>query len=364
MAGIIPNITSGALTVRDADGTCLSPAGVSNAYCPDPDFTSSCEITYLPDGCSARITAAQINAFQSELLCLAETFSPDGFWNCGSLCNLSAAFGTWLTGSGVGSLKTTVSSILCTSTAMTQVAFQAQTGAGYIICDEDGVLRKVTKKAFTDAAAVATAICASPAAITSLQTCLEIGDTLCTEIAALPMSADSISVVPTGAVDCCPTGVSFADGTFTLTMGSGLTLTTPIITEVCPSIALLPRSATGISVVDQGVTNCCPQAMAYDTDTSTLTLTLASGASITTTVQSEPNLCPQIAALPTSATGISVVDQGVTNCCPTALAYNDASNVLTLSLASGLNLTATLVPDIDFCAHIRNLSLSTSILGA
>ena len=100
MPGIFPDPVVGGVTVRDAEGVCLAPVNVQNAYCPPVAFVSSCEITALPSDCSARITPAQINAIVSELLCLAETMDPNGPWNCNTLCNLATAFETWAAGQG------------------------------------------------------------------------------------------------------------------------------------------------------------------------------------------------------------------------------------------------------------------------
>lgn len=96
MPGIIPETTSGALTVRDIDGVPIPQPTVFNGYVPSATFVATCAIQYLPAGCEARITAEQINAFQSEMLCLAEKFDPTGPWNCSALCNLSTAFQTWI----------------------------------------------------------------------------------------------------------------------------------------------------------------------------------------------------------------------------------------------------------------------------
>lgn len=100
MAGIFPDLSSGGVVIRNADGDCLTPAEVINAFCPPETFGSSCEITALPSTCDARLTPAQINAIVSELLCLAVAFNPTGSWDCDSLCNLSAAFSAFVAASG------------------------------------------------------------------------------------------------------------------------------------------------------------------------------------------------------------------------------------------------------------------------
>ncbi|UPT53302.1 hypothetical protein [Synechococcus phage Ssp-JY38] len=95
MPGIIPEQDSGALVIRDMGGTCIAQPLVINGYCPGADFTSSCQIRALPSDCTARITPAQINAFQSELLSFAECLDPDGNWDCDELNNLCTNFTAW-----------------------------------------------------------------------------------------------------------------------------------------------------------------------------------------------------------------------------------------------------------------------------
>lgn len=95
MPGIFPDIVNGALVIRNAEGDCLSPAGVVSAFCPPETFTTNCLITALPSDCTARISAAQINAIVSEILCLASTMDPTGSWDCEGLCNLAQAFTAW-----------------------------------------------------------------------------------------------------------------------------------------------------------------------------------------------------------------------------------------------------------------------------
>src|SRR5262245_60166174 len=102
MPSIFPDVTAGGVVVRDADGNCLNPPGVSNTYCPPETFVTSCEITALPTDCSARITPEQINAISSELLSFAQCLDPTGPWNCGSVQNLCAAFTAWWAVNNVG----------------------------------------------------------------------------------------------------------------------------------------------------------------------------------------------------------------------------------------------------------------------
>lgn len=108
MAGIFPDPANGGRVVRDIDGNCLSPVGVSNAYCPPATFESTCDITALPGDCSARISAAQVNAIVSELLCLAVSMNPNGTWNCAGTCNLSSAFNAWVSDKGIADELTIV----------------------------------------------------------------------------------------------------------------------------------------------------------------------------------------------------------------------------------------------------------------
>lgn len=144
MTGIIPTSANGGVEVRDATGTCLSPIGVSNAYCPNAEFTSSCPINYLPDGCTARITPAQLNAIESELLCLAETFNPDGNWNCGALCNIGSAFTAWMTETTAGTLYKVMQTQACAMPNTTHAAAIAFTDPRVILCDGLGNLHKLS----------------------------------------------------------------------------------------------------------------------------------------------------------------------------------------------------------------------------
>lgn len=95
MVGILPDVANGALVTRDGAGVPTNPPGVQGSYVPPAGFTSSCLLTALPSDCTARMSAAQINAIVSELLCFMATLNPDGTYNCASLCNISAAFNAW-----------------------------------------------------------------------------------------------------------------------------------------------------------------------------------------------------------------------------------------------------------------------------
>lgn len=100
MAGMLPELASGAKVVRDTAGTCFSPVGVQYAYCPPAGFTASCDLTALPSDCTARITPAQINGIVSEILAFAYALNPTGSWQCGSTSNLANAFAAFKADSG------------------------------------------------------------------------------------------------------------------------------------------------------------------------------------------------------------------------------------------------------------------------
>lgn len=95
MPGIFPETVSGGIIYRSTAGACNVPAQVSNAYCPDVAFTTNCDLTALPNDCTARIAPAQVNAIVSELLGLAECMDPTGLWDCTALTNLCTAFKVW-----------------------------------------------------------------------------------------------------------------------------------------------------------------------------------------------------------------------------------------------------------------------------
>lgn len=141
MPSIFPEVTSGGLVVRDENGVCQSPANVQNAYCPPATFNTTCEVRALPSDCTARITAAQINAFQSEMLCLAATLTPDGTWNCGSLCNLSSAFAAWMVGTYDGSLGDAIGDHVCNAPL---IAYADIGNGSYALCDGNGNLGRQT----------------------------------------------------------------------------------------------------------------------------------------------------------------------------------------------------------------------------
>lgn len=135
---IVPTEASGGVVIRDQGGNCLARPNVKNAYCPPPSFGSTCELRYLPNDCSARITPAQMNGFQSELLCLARELNPGGNWNCGGLCNLSTTFANWRdsTARREGNYLDALQKHLCARPFATDMDNLAD--PGYILCDGDG----------------------------------------------------------------------------------------------------------------------------------------------------------------------------------------------------------------------------------
>ena len=95
MSGIFPNLSDGAVIVRDIDGNSVTPPGVtvSGVYRPAEDFIMTCPETAHPDAfCFPRVTAEEINAIKSEMIAFAEAMNPTGTWACGNLTNLAANF--------------------------------------------------------------------------------------------------------------------------------------------------------------------------------------------------------------------------------------------------------------------------------
>lgn len=91
MASIFPEANNGGTIVRDGDGQPIPVTNVPNSYVPPASFGTSCDLTYLYNDCFSRISPAQINAMQSEMLCFATWLDPEGSWDCDSLCNISTA---------------------------------------------------------------------------------------------------------------------------------------------------------------------------------------------------------------------------------------------------------------------------------
>jgi hypothetical protein len=101
MSSIYPDkVTAAGVVIRNLDGTPTGATNVQNAYVPASGFVANCELTALPNDCTARIEAKQINAIVSELTALAQCFDPNGPWDCNSLTNLCAAFSTWALSGG------------------------------------------------------------------------------------------------------------------------------------------------------------------------------------------------------------------------------------------------------------------------
>lgn len=193
MPGIFPETVNGGLPYRAAaGGACSIPASVQNAYCPDPVFTTTCDLTALPSDCTARITAAQINAIVSEMISFAECLSPAGTWTCTSIRNLCTAFTAWRNDSGLGTLYNDIGRIGCGSPV---IAVGIDTS--FLVCDGAGNLSQTTPGGFAVGipddvtiggdgsnatpyalipAGAVTAICASSGARTALLACLNSED--------------------------------------------------------------------------------------------------------------------------------------------------------------------------------------------
>lgn len=92
MTNVFPDSNNGGVVVRNPDGTPIPVTNVPNGYVPLPAFSTNCQMMYLADDCYSRVAPAQINAIVSELICFAEGLTPEGEWDCSSLCNLRTAF--------------------------------------------------------------------------------------------------------------------------------------------------------------------------------------------------------------------------------------------------------------------------------
>lgn len=92
MTSVFPESSNGGVVVRNPDGTPIPVTNVPNAYVPLPEFTTSCQMLYLQDDCYSRVAPAQVNAIVSELICFVEGMTPNGEWDCSSLCNIRTAF--------------------------------------------------------------------------------------------------------------------------------------------------------------------------------------------------------------------------------------------------------------------------------
>lgn len=153
MVGIIPQPSAGSLIVRDGAGNPIPQPSVENGYVPVAAFQISCELRYLPSSCDAKVEPRQINAFQSELLCLAERWSPNGPWDCLNPCNLATAFDTFLAGDG---FTNPVAGVLCG--APTSVLFS--NAAKITFCNDAGDLETMTIPDFYTN--IKASLCASP----------------------------------------------------------------------------------------------------------------------------------------------------------------------------------------------------------
>lgn len=110
MTSIIPEnrvgAPSGALVVREEDGTRTIPAAVygPSVFTPDADFEINCLQKALPFDCSGRVDVNQINAIVSELLAFMAQLRPDGPFDCNSVTNLAGLWAAWVNGTDAGSL--------------------------------------------------------------------------------------------------------------------------------------------------------------------------------------------------------------------------------------------------------------------
>lgn len=195
MPSIIPPASAGGVVVRDAAGNCHSPPSVPNAYCPGPNFNSTCEINYLPEDCTARITVAQINAFQSELLCLAEAFRPQGTWDCDSLCNLGEMFTNWATSHRNVSLWRQMQTHACAMPFRTATELALLPDAAILYCDGEGNIVRGDPVApgIQTPQEVADGLCGDEEALATLVDCLPAVDV---EVTGLnPLTEHQIAII-------------------------------------------------------------------------------------------------------------------------------------------------------------------------
>lgn len=184
MVGILPDASAGGLIIRNANGVCQTHATVFNAFCPPSDFKSTCALTALPNDCSARITAPQLNAIVSEMLSFAACLNPDGTWTCDSVSNLCAAFTAWAAENKV------VDGVSIVGDGTLADPFRvAADGLSSAICSDDSAADALAAclideaanntltvgpngRLFVGADAVAAAICADDSAGDTLANCL------------------------------------------------------------------------------------------------------------------------------------------------------------------------------------------------
>lgn len=169
MPGIFPDPANGGVVIRDLAGNCLNPPGVTNAYCPPLPFTTTCEMTALPDNCTARLSPAQINAVNSELVSFAACLDPDGIWNCASAANLCTAFNAWIDANPFSPIGFVTAICADDNAADTLASCLISADAGNIIhVGADGRIYASP----IDPDAVVTAICADDSAADALSLCL------------------------------------------------------------------------------------------------------------------------------------------------------------------------------------------------
>jgi hypothetical protein len=112
MSGVFPDPSeTHAVVVRTFGGMPVPQVNVSNAYVPSALFSSSEDITALPDDvCNVQLLPKQINAIVSELLSFGERLNPNGNWDQSYLRNIADLFNSWRTSNYAGSLSHTLCS--------------------------------------------------------------------------------------------------------------------------------------------------------------------------------------------------------------------------------------------------------------
>lgn len=169
MPSIFPDPANGGVVVRDMAGNCLNPPGVTNDYCPPLPFVTTCEVTALPDDCTAHLAASQVNAITSELLSFAVCLDPDGLWNCASLGNLCTAFNAWFASVPISPAGMVAGICADDAVADALAACLISADAGNIV--QVGVDGRIYAAPFVPGDAVG-AICADDTAADALAACL------------------------------------------------------------------------------------------------------------------------------------------------------------------------------------------------
>lgn len=158
---IFPETLAGGVVLRTQAGVVLPPdPRVQNGYIPPDSFSTTCDLTYLPSDCTARITPAQVNSFTSEMLCFAAQLEPDGTWTCNSPCNLAGAFNSWKTGTYTGSLKDIIADFICSSPIVPDPNIAT---ASFVGCDGDGNLFKTIIGDFLSLGVIGPILCEAEA---------------------------------------------------------------------------------------------------------------------------------------------------------------------------------------------------------